>query len=64
MTVDGAVLPPPARDSRHGRPSVIASASEASAKQSRIGQGHTVRLPHITCCAARLDCFGRFAASQ
>jgi len=41
MTVAAAVPPPPAHDSRHGRLSVIASASEASAKQSRIGQANT-----------------------
>ena len=40
MTVARAVPPPPAHDSRAGRPSVIASASEASAKQSRIGRGN------------------------
>ncbi len=87
---------------RHGEPTrqvspVIASASEASAKQSRNGaatryaartefaappphrhcerersereaiqkrQGRTVRLPHGIRGTARLDCFGRFAASQ
>jgi len=37
MTVDMAVPPPPAHDSRAGRPSVIASPSEARAKQSRSG---------------------------
>jgi len=52
------------RERRMGAFPVIASASEASAKQSRIGQGHTVRLAFMTRGPARLDCFGRFAASQ
>ena len=64
MTVDRAVPSPPAHDSRHGRPSVIASPREARAKQSRIGQGHTVRLPPVNRGAAGLDCVGGFAASQ
>jgi len=43
---------------------VIASLREARAKQSRMVQGHTARLPSMTRGAARLDCFGGFAASQ
>jgi len=36
--------------------------SEGEAIQKR--RGHNVRLPTLTCCAFRLDCFGGFAASQ
>jgi len=36
--------------------------SEREAIQKR--RGHNVRLPTLTCCAFRLDCFGGCAASQ
>jgi len=69
-----AVPPPPARHVLHRRPTVIASPrdnfprhcererSEREAIQKR--RGHNGRRPPVTCCTARLDCFGRFAASQ
>ncbi len=55
---------PPARDSRHGRPAVIASASASEREAIQKRRGHTVRLPSTTRGPTRLDCFGGFAASQ
>jgi len=44
--------------------SVIASASESEREAIQKRRGHNVRIPILTCCTFRLDCFGRFAASQ
>jgi hypothetical protein len=64
MTVDMAVPPPPACESRRCRPfrHCEPERSEGEAIQKR--RGHTVRHPRGIRGTARLDCFGGFAASQ